>query len=125
MTETPVPTLSVQTQASVQGVMRAKADLVQWIKNLEQALADDVAANPPRLEHDQAAEIAKTYGVQAPPAPPKKAAHEEEHHHKAEHEEHPAPPPEPPSAKPEADEPKAHEDKAKDDKDDKAKKPAR
>jgi hypothetical protein len=63
------PTLSPATQASVQGLVRAKADLEQWTHNLEQALADDVSANPPRLTQDEAAEVAKTYGVDAPHEP--------------------------------------------------------
>lgn len=73
MTETtqPPPTLSPATQASVQGLTRAKHEVEAWTHNLEQALADDVAANPPRLTMDQAAEIATTNGVEVPPAPGK------------------------------------------------------
>jgi hypothetical protein len=63
------PTLSPVTQASVQGLVRAKADLAQWTTNLEHALADDVSANPPRLTQDEATEVAKTHGVDAPSAP--------------------------------------------------------
>jgi len=76
MTEAPLPTLSVQTEASVQGVVRARNELEQWTKNLEQALADDVAAEPPRLTHDQAAQVAKTYGVHSPSAHPAKQPEE-------------------------------------------------
>jgi len=70
MTETTeLPTLSVGTQTSVQGLVRAKQEVEQWTRNLEQALADDVAANPPRLTPELAATVAKTHGVKAPPAP--------------------------------------------------------
>ncbi|HLY78958.1 MAG TPA: hypothetical protein VKQ70_06260 [Caulobacteraceae bacterium] len=70
MTETTeLPTLSVGTQTSVQGLVRAKHEVEQWTRNLEQALADDVAANPPRLTPELAATVAKTHGVKAPPAP--------------------------------------------------------
>ena len=70
------PTLSPQTQASVQGLVRAKTELAAWTKNLEQALADDLAADPPRLTHEQAAAVAKDNDVEAPKAPAK--AHKEE-----------------------------------------------
>jgi hypothetical protein len=82
------PTLSPVTQASVQGLVRAKADLAQWTTNLEHALADDVSANPPRLTQDEAAEVAKTHGVDAPSAP----------HHEAEE-----PPPEEKAERPDDD----------------------
>lgn len=69
MTETTQlpPTLSPQTQASVQGLTRAKSDVVAWTHNLQQALADDVVAG--RLTLEQAAEIAKENEVKAPPKP--------------------------------------------------------
>lgn len=74
MTETtqtpqPPPVLSPQTQACVQGLVRAKAEIVQWKLNLERALADDVDATPPRLTPEQAGKIAKDNEVDAPPAP--------------------------------------------------------
>lgn len=62
-------TLSPATQASVQGLTRARNDVAAWTENLEQALADDVAATPPRLTPPEAAAIAKANGVQPPPAP--------------------------------------------------------
>jgi hypothetical protein len=68
MTDTTLPpVLSAATNASVQGLVRAKHDITQWTKNLERALADDVAAG--RLTPDEAAEVAKTNEVKAPPAP--------------------------------------------------------
>jgi hypothetical protein len=70
MTETTeLPPLSPATNASVTGLARAKHEVAQWTHNLEQALADDVAANPPRLTPEQAATVAKANGVEAPPKP--------------------------------------------------------
>jgi hypothetical protein len=70
MTETTeFPPLSPATHASVQGLARAKHEVEMWTKNLEQALAEDVAADPPRLTPEQAAVIAKTHKVEAPPKP--------------------------------------------------------
>jgi hypothetical protein len=63
------PTLSPATQNSVQGLVRAEHEVEAWTKNLEQALADDVAATPPRLTPEEAAEVARKYGVKAPPKP--------------------------------------------------------
>jgi hypothetical protein len=69
------PTLSVATQTSVQGLVRAKHEVEAWTKNLEQALADDVSAG--RLTPEEAAEVAKKHGVKAPPkAGDKEEAHE-------------------------------------------------
>ena len=66
---TELPTLSPATQASVQGLARAKHEIEQWTRNLERALADDVAATPQRLTPEQAAAVAKAHEVKAPPAP--------------------------------------------------------
>lgn len=76
MTETTTtPTLSPQTHACVQGLVRAKHEVEQWTHNLQQALADDVTAG--RLTPEEAAEVAKTYEVKAPPpAEPPAEAHE-------------------------------------------------
>jgi hypothetical protein len=63
------PTLSIQTQASVQGLVRAKNEVTAWTKNLEQALTDDVTAAPPRLTAEEAAQIARANDVKAPKAP--------------------------------------------------------
>jgi hypothetical protein len=82
------PTLSPVTHASVQGLVRAKADLEQWTHNLEQALADDVGAA--RLTHDEAAEVAKTYGVDAPSVPPKEETPETDEAAHTEAEKHPS-----------------------------------
>lgn len=67
-TQTP-PVLSPQTQACVQGLVRAKAEILQWQLNLQRALADDIGAVPPRLTPEQAASIAKENEVDAPPPP--------------------------------------------------------
>jgi len=85
------PTLSPQTQASVQGLVRAKSDVEAWTKNLEQALADDLAATPPRLTQEEAAAIAKENGVEAPKAPapePDPKATEAEAGKAADHQQH-------------------------------------
>jgi len=61
--------LSPATSASVSGLTIARGSVTAWTKNLEQALADDVDANPPRLTPDEAGAVAKAYDVQAPPPP--------------------------------------------------------
>jgi len=65
----PPPTLSPQTEACVQGLVRAKADVEAWTKNLKQALTDDV--NGGRLTADQASQVATKAGVTdfKPPTP--------------------------------------------------------
>jgi hypothetical protein len=66
---TELPPLSVATETSVAGLVRAKHEVKAWTHNLQQALADDLAATPPRLTPEQAAEIAKANEVEAPPKP--------------------------------------------------------
>jgi hypothetical protein len=76
MTETTeLPPLSPATQASVQGLARAKNEVRQWTHNLEQALADDVREG--RLTPELAATIARTHEVKAPPKPGDKAEAQE------------------------------------------------
>lgn len=69
MADTDTITLSQQTHTAVQGVIRSRHELDAWSKNLESALADDVAAG--RLTPDEASVVAKANGVKAPPAPEK------------------------------------------------------
>jgi hypothetical protein len=51
-----IPVLSPQTQASLQGLTRARHELKGWEHNLRQALVDDVAAG--RLTAEQAEDLA-------------------------------------------------------------------
>jgi hypothetical protein len=55
-------TLSPNTHSAVQGVVRARHDLLAWEKNLATALADDVREK--RLTADQADEVADEYEVE-------------------------------------------------------------
>lgn len=71
MTDEPLPPLSPNTQASVAGLMRAKADLKTWTHNLERALAEDV--HEARLTPEQASQVAEKNEVKAPPKPGDKA----------------------------------------------------
>jgi hypothetical protein len=68
-TDLPPPVLSPATQAAIGGLTQARISVEQQTKNLEQALADDVNADPPRLTTAEAAVIAKANDVKPPPPP--------------------------------------------------------
>jgi hypothetical protein len=65
MTDNQAPPLSPATHTSVVNLSRAKHEVESWMKNLEQALADDVAAG--RLTFDQAVDIAEAHEAKPPP----------------------------------------------------------
>jgi hypothetical protein len=65
----PPPVLSPATQAAITGLAQARAAVEQQTMNLEQSLADDVNATPPRLTPLEATAIAKANDVKPPPPP--------------------------------------------------------